>query len=138
MGVDFADYDNVGWPGIVVTNLATQRYALYQNNRDGTFNYASNSSGMGSMSQLHSGWSLRFLDYDNDGWKDLLIAQGHDLDTIETDFSPASLPRAHVAGPKYRPRVRGCFPSPATFSMKPGQAGVWPSATSTTMAASML
>jgi hypothetical protein len=83
MGVDFADYDNVGWPGIVVTNLATQRYALYQNNRDGTFNYASNSSGLGSMSQLHSGWSLRFLDYDNDGWKDLLIAQGHDLDTIE-------------------------------------------------------
>jgi enediyne biosynthesis protein E4 len=83
MGVDFADYDNDGWPDIVVTDLATQRYALYQNNRDGTFNYASNSSGIGTMSQLHSGWSLRFMDYDNDGWKDLLIAQGHDLDTIE-------------------------------------------------------
>ena len=39
------------------------------------------------MSRLHSGWSLRFLDYDNDGWKDLLIAQGHDLDTIEKSFS---------------------------------------------------
>ena len=32
---------------------------------------------------LHSGWGLRLIDYDNDGWKDLLIAQGHDLDTIE-------------------------------------------------------
>ena len=42
MGVDFADYDNDGWPDIVVTDLANQRYALYQNNRDGTFNYASN------------------------------------------------------------------------------------------------
>ena len=35
------------------------------------------------MTVLHSGWGVRFLDYDNDGWKDLLIAQGHDLDTIE-------------------------------------------------------
>lgn len=83
MGVDFADYDNDGWPDIVVTDLANQRYALYQNNRDGTFNYVSDSSGIGRMTLLHSGWSLRFVDYDNDGWKDLLIAQGHDLDTIE-------------------------------------------------------
>lgn len=83
MGVDFADYDNDGWPDVIVTNLANQRYALYRNDRDGTFNYASGSSGIGAISQLHSGWSLRFLDYDNDGWKDLLIAQGHDLDNVE-------------------------------------------------------
>jgi enediyne biosynthesis protein E4 len=83
MGVDFADYDNDGWPDIVVTDLAQQRYALYQNNKDGTFNYATASTGLDAITFLHSGWSLRFLDYDNDGWKDLLIAQGHDLDTIE-------------------------------------------------------
>jgi hypothetical protein len=86
MGVDFADYNNDGWPDLVVTDLANQRYALYQNAGDGTFGYASTSSGLGSMSMLHSGWSLRFIDYDNDGWKDLLIAQGHDLDTIEKSF----------------------------------------------------
>ena len=86
MGVDFADYNNDGWPDLVVTDLANQRYALYQNAGDGTFSYASSSSGLGSMSMLHSGWSLRFIDYDNDGWKDLLIAQGHDLDTIEKSF----------------------------------------------------
>jgi hypothetical protein len=40
-------------------------------------------SGIGGMTLLHSGWSLHFLDYDNDGLKDLLIAQGHDLDTVE-------------------------------------------------------
>jgi hypothetical protein len=34
----------------------------------------------------HSGWGVRFFDYDNDGWKDLLIAQGHDLDTIQLTF----------------------------------------------------
>ena len=38
------------------------------------------------MTLQHSGWGLRFMDYDNDGWKDLLIAQGHDLDTIEKSF----------------------------------------------------
>jgi hypothetical protein len=83
MGVDFADYDNDGWPDIVVTDLANQRYAAYHNNHDGTFDYASNVNGIGAMTLLHSGWSLRFLDYDNDGWKDLLIAQGHDMDNIE-------------------------------------------------------
>jgi enediyne biosynthesis protein E4 len=83
MGVDFADYDNDGWPDLVVTDLANQRYALYHNNRDGTFDYASLASGVGTISQLHSGWGMRFVDYDNDGWKDLLIAQGHDMDNIE-------------------------------------------------------
>jgi hypothetical protein len=34
----------------------------------------------------HSGWGVRLFDYDNDGWKDLLIAQGHDLDTVELSF----------------------------------------------------
>jgi enediyne biosynthesis protein E4 len=86
MGVDFADYNNDGWPDIVVTDLANQRYALYQNNGDGTFTYVSTPSGLGGMSLAHSGWSVRLFDFDNDGWKDLLIAQGHDLDTIEKTF----------------------------------------------------
>ena len=83
MGVDFADYNNDGWPDLVVTDLANQRYALYQNNGDGSFNYASSAAGIGQMTLSHSGWGVRFFDYDNDGWKDLLIAQGHDMDTIE-------------------------------------------------------
>ena len=86
MGVDFADYNNDCWPDIVVTDLANQRYALYQNNGDGSFTYASTASGISKMTLAHSGWGVRFLDYDNDGWKDLLIAQGHDLDTVELAF----------------------------------------------------
>ena len=86
MGVDFADYNNDGWPDVVVTDLANQRYALYQNNGDGTFAYASQNIGVGQMTLTHSGWGVRFLDYDNDGWKDLLVAQGHDLDTIELNY----------------------------------------------------
>jgi enediyne biosynthesis protein E4 len=83
MGVDFADYNNDGWPDLVVTDLANQRYALYQNNGDGSFTYASSAAGIGQMTLSHSGWGVRFLDYDNHGWKALLIGQGHDMDTIE-------------------------------------------------------
>ena len=43
-------------------------------------------SGLGRITMLHTGWGASFLDYDNDGWKDLLIAQGHDIDTIELNF----------------------------------------------------
>jgi hypothetical protein len=86
MGVDFADYNNDGLPDLVVTDLASQMYALYRNNGDGTFTYDSYPSGIGRMTLKHSGWGVRFLDYDNDGWKDLLITQGHDLDTIQLTF----------------------------------------------------
>ena len=86
MGVDFADYDNDGYPDLVVSNLANQKYALYHNAQDGTFDYASYTSGVGAMTLLHSGWSLHFIDYDNSGWKGLLIAQGHDLDTVEKSY----------------------------------------------------
>jgi hypothetical protein len=86
MGVDFADYNNDSLPDIVVTDLASQIYALYRNNGDGTFNYESYPSGIGVMTMKHSGWGVRFLDFDNDGWKDLLITQGHDLDTIQLTF----------------------------------------------------
>lgn len=83
MGVDFADFDNDGWPDVVITDLANQQYSLYRNAQDGTFDYVSVSWGLAAISKLHSGWSARFLDFDNDGWKDLLVAQGHDMDNIE-------------------------------------------------------
>jgi hypothetical protein len=86
MGVDFADYNNDGLSDLVVTDLASQMYALYRNNGDGTFTYDSYPSGIGRMTMAHSGWGVRFIDYDNDGWKDLLITQGHDLDTVQLNF----------------------------------------------------
>src|SRR6266571_3654777 len=86
LGIALTDYDSDGLPDLVITDLANQRYAIYQNTGDGSFSYASFSSGFGRITMLHSGWGIRFLDYDNDGWKDLLIAQGHDLDTVELQY----------------------------------------------------
>src|SRR6185437_729836 len=86
MGVDFADYNNDGRPDLLITDLADQMYALYRNNGDSSFDYETHPSGLDRITMLHSGWGFRFVDVDNDGWKDLLIAQGHDLDNIQLTF----------------------------------------------------
>lgn len=85
MGVDFEDYNNDGWPDAIITNLANQKYALYANAGDGSFDYTTPTTGLGAITLLHSGWGVRFLDYDNDGWKDLFIVQSHVMDTIEVN-----------------------------------------------------
>jgi hypothetical protein len=82
MGVDFADYDNDGWPDIFVNSLAKQKYALFHNTH-GAFEYVSGPIGISASSSSHSGWGAKFIDYDNDGRKDLFIGQGHVMDNIE-------------------------------------------------------
>ena len=54
------------------------------------------------MTLLHSGWGIHFLDYDNDGRKDLLVSQGHDLDTVELNF-----PQLHYKEPMLLARNTG-------------------------------
>src|SRR5947207_2144390 len=83
MGVDFSDYDNDGLPDVVVTDLSNERYMLFRNNGDGTFRDVTNQYDLGAATLAFSGWSTRFFDYDNDGWKDLFVAQSHVMDTIE-------------------------------------------------------
>jgi hypothetical protein len=81
MGLDFADFDNDGWPDVFINALAKQKYALFRNER-GAFEYVSDRSGMSAASVSHSGWGAKFVDYDNDGLKDLFVAQGHVMDNI--------------------------------------------------------
>jgi hypothetical protein len=83
MGVDFSDYDNDSRPDIIVTDLSHETYALYRNNGDATFTYSTGPSGVGKATSQYSGWGAKFIDYDNDGWKDIFAAQGHVLDTIQ-------------------------------------------------------
>lgn len=83
MGVDVADYDNDGLVDIFITTLSNETYPLYHNDGALNFSYATNSSGVGQITVLYSGWGTRFFDADNDGWRDIFVAQGHVLDTIE-------------------------------------------------------
>jgi enediyne biosynthesis protein E4 len=83
MGVDFADYDNDGWPDVFINALASQRYALFRNQEGRSFDYVSGSTGISRATSSHSGWGAKFIDFDNDGWKDLFVAQGHVMDNVE-------------------------------------------------------
>jgi hypothetical protein len=83
MGVVFDDHDNDGWPDVLVTTLSNQLYAYFRNARDGTFAYATHATGLAPITRLRSGWGLASIDADNDGWRDVLVAQGHVLDTVE-------------------------------------------------------
>jgi hypothetical protein len=82
MGTDFGDYKNTGWPSVFVNALANQKYKLFRNDK-GTFEDVTDSIGLGASTLSHSGWGAKWIDYDNDGWLDLFVAQGHVMDNIQ-------------------------------------------------------
>src|SRR2546421_141470 len=83
MGVDAADYDNDGLVDVFVTALSNETYPLFRNNGDMTFAYATSTAGVSLLTIPYSGWGARFADFDSDGLRDIFVAQGHVLDTIE-------------------------------------------------------
>jgi enediyne biosynthesis protein E4 len=83
MGTVFQDYDNDGRADIVVTELPRELYALYHNDGGGAFSYRSLESGLGALTSGSSGWGIGLEDFDNDGWKDLFVAQSHVLDNVQ-------------------------------------------------------
>lgn len=82
MGTDFADYNNDGSPDVFINALAHQRYALFRNEGE-LFEYVSGPTGVSGITSMHSGWGTKMFDYDNDGLKDIFVAQGHVMDNIE-------------------------------------------------------
>ena len=76
MGIDFGDIDNDGWPDLVKGNFSDDTKNLYHNNRDGTFTDLTYQAGIGDVGWLFTTFGAKFLDYDNDGWKDILLANG--------------------------------------------------------------
>ena len=81
MGADAKDYDNDGVADIFYNNLMGQIWALHHNEHGKHFRYVSPVAKLVRLSSPYSGWSGGFIDYNNDGWKDLFSANG-DVDNL--------------------------------------------------------
>lgn len=79
MGVDVGDFDGSGRPSIFVANFQAENHALYLNQGRERFVHASHAAGLAALGQTFVGFGAGFVDFDNDGWEDLVIANGHVL-----------------------------------------------------------
>jgi hypothetical protein len=82
MGVDSADFDNDGWQDLFVANVDQEKFSLYRNLKNGTFDDIAPVQSIAQATRLLSGWGLKFFDYDNDGELDLILANGHPDDMV--------------------------------------------------------
>ena len=97
MGANLGDFDNDGYLDIVITNFQDQTNSLYHNAQSGFFTEMSFAKGIGERSLPYLAWGVDFVDFNNDGWLDLFIANGHlddniaEIDPIGTYAQPNQL-----------------------------------------------
>jgi hypothetical protein len=90
MGIDATDVDGDGLPDVYITHLDMELNRLYRNNGDGTFTDNTYTSGIGAKAILLSGVAAKFIDYDNDGWPDIVQANGAMVDNVSLYHSMVS------------------------------------------------
>ncbi|HIE29008.1 TPA: CRTAC1 family protein [Candidatus Poribacteria bacterium] len=95
MGAAFGDYDNDGYLDLVVSNAANMPTILYHNDGDGFFTDVSFVSGIGQKTLSYFKWTNEFIDYDNDGFQDIFITDGHLQDNIEL-FGDSTYPQQNL------------------------------------------
>lgn len=83
MGSTVADYDGDGQLDIFKTNFSDDTSTLYHNNGNGTFSDVTYATGVAANTE-DLGWGVMFFDYDNDGWPDLVLANGHVYPEVDT------------------------------------------------------
>ncbi|MBL8203979.1 MAG: CRTAC1 family protein [Blastocatellia bacterium] len=111
MGVTIGDYDRDGRLDLVVTNFAEQYNTFYRKGADGTFTDVTTSTKTANTSLPFVGWGTRLFDYDNDGWLDLFVVNGHVYPQIEGAFPGAEYPQRKLF---YRNLRNGTFAETAT------------------------
>ena len=101
MGADAKDYNNDGWPDLFYNNLKGEIWGLYRNMGGKFFDYASGVSRVSRLSARSSGWSNGFVDYNNDGWKDLYSSNG-DIDNMGDTSRQRDTMFENVDGKEFR------------------------------------
>ena len=84
MGVDAVDFDQDGFEDLFVANISREKYSLYRNQGDDTFDDVAGATGIAMATIMDTGWGVRFFDFDLDGWPDIIMANGHPDDLIES------------------------------------------------------
>ncbi len=114
MGLGVGDYDNTGWLDLLITDFSDDYKVLYHN--DGQANYTDVSYQMGLARDTipFLGWGAGFIDYDNDGWKDIFMVNGHVYPEVDkqdwgTTFAERPLLYRNLEGKKFQlvPPVKG-------------------------------
>jgi len=77
MGLAIGDYDNTGWDDLFVSDFSDDYDVLYHNDGQANFSDVSYPMGIAKETIPFLGWGTGFIDYDNDGWKDLFVVNGH-------------------------------------------------------------
>ena len=85
MGLAVGDYDNDGRVDFHITNFSDDSNVLYHNDGDGNFTDITFQAGLGEVTLPFLGWGTSFLDYDNDGWLDLIVANGHVYPVVDNN-----------------------------------------------------
>jgi len=113
MGSTIADFNGDGHLDIFKTNFSDDTSTLYRNNGDGTFTDATSAAGLGLYTQ-YLGWGTMFLDFDNDGWPDLILVNGHVYPEVDSQ---------HLGSSYKEPRILYHNNGDGTFSDVSSSAG---------------
>jgi enediyne biosynthesis protein E4 len=98
MGATAADYDHDGRFDIFITNFADEYNTLYHNDAPNSFTDLSYAAKVAAVSLPHVGWGTKFFDYDNDGWVDIFVANGHVYPQLPSYRQPRLLHRNNRNG----------------------------------------
>jgi hypothetical protein len=127
MGVDAGDYDRSGHPSIIITNFANQMLSLYHNEGNGLFVDEAPRSEVGRATLVTLGFGCFFFDYDNDGWPDILVADGHienEIEKVQKRVSYAEPPHLfrNLGGGKFQEVTQSIGPAFASPKVARGTA----------------